>query len=81
LPADPIEIISLLIQASLSKNPYRLITNFVNTNIGFDLFPSYQSVLHSKKIRYPEYVFVDESHPEVELQSLLNNTASSILEL
>lgn len=65
-PADPIEIISLLIEASLSKNQYLLIRNFVNTKIGFDLFSSYQSILHSKKMRYPENIFVDESHAEVE---------------
>ncbi|XP_039968727.1 uncharacterized protein LOC120780528 [Bactrocera tryoni] len=81
LPADPIEVISLLMETSMSKHQYLVIRNFVNSKISFDLFPSYQKIQNSKKSRYPDNIFVDESHAEVELQSLLNSTASSIIEL
>ncbi|XP_039233158.1 uncharacterized protein LOC120322169 [Drosophila yakuba] len=81
LPADPDEVISLLMETAMSKNQYLLIRNFVNSKISFDFFPCYKRILNSKKKRYPENISVDESHAEVELQSLLDNTASSILEL
>lgn len=81
LPADPTEVISLLMETGMTKHQYLLIRNFVNSKVLFDLFPSYQCILSSKKARYPDNISVDESYAEVDLQSLLDNTASSILEL
>lgn len=45
-PADPNEVISLLMETDMSKNQYLLIRNFVNSQISLDLFPSYQSILN-----------------------------------
>jgi len=81
LPADPMEVISLLMETSMTKHQYLLIRNFVNSKISFEFFPSYQRLLSLKKIRYPDGIYIDESRAEVELQSLLDNTASSIIEL
>jgi len=81
LPADTTEVISLLMETAMTKPQYLLIRNFVNSKILLDFFPSYQCILSSKKDRYPENISVEESYAEVELQSLLNNTASSILDL
>jgi len=81
LPADPTEVISLLKETGMTKHQYLLVRNLVNSQILLDFFPSYQCFLSSKKDKYPENISVDESYAEVKLQSLLNNTASSILEL
>lgn len=44
-------------------------------------FPIICYVLKFKTLRYPNNISVDETYAEVDLQSLLDNTASSILEL
>jgi len=67
-------------ETGMTKHQY-LIRNLVNSKILLDFFPSYQCILSSKKDRYPDNISVEESYAEVELQSLLNNTASSILDL
>jgi len=67
-------------ETGMTKHQY-LIRNLVNSKILLDFFPSYQCILSSKKDRYPDNISVDESYAEVELQSFLNNTASSVLKL
>lgn len=79
--ADSNEIICLIMETAMSKSQYMLIKNYVNSKISFDLFPSYQTIVSANKKRYPENISVDESHAEIKLQILLDNTAMSILEL
>ena len=69
LPADPKEVISLLMETGMTKHQYLLIRNFVNSKTLIDFFPSYKCILSSKKERYPDNISVDESYAEVELQS------------
>lgn len=67
----------------LTKHQYLLIREFVNCEASYNLFPSYEKILKFKTLRYPNniYIDIDETYAEVDLQSLLDNTASSILEL
>lgn len=74
------EVLSLFVEAKLTKHQYILIKNFINNNTACDILPSYQSVLAVKKKCYTENLSVSESKAEVELQSLLNHTTSRILE-
>lgn len=80
-PADCNEVLYLIMETEMSKHQYLLVRKFINTKLAFKLFPSYENILAAKKKRYPEQISVSESHAEVELQSLLDNTASCILEL
>lgn len=68
-------------ETGMTKHQYLMIQNFVNSKILLDFFPSDQCILSSKEDIYPDNISVDESYAEVELQSLLNNTTLSILEL
>lgn len=43
------EVLSLLVEAQLTKHQYLLIKNFVNTKISSNIFPSYHNVLKEKK--------------------------------
>lgn len=45
------------------------------------LFPSYSQVYEYKKECYPENIEVDETGASVELQSLVNHSASRVLHL
>ena len=51
--------------------------SFVNFEVSYKLLP----ILKFKTLRYPENITVEETYAEVELQSLLDNTALSILQL
>lgn len=81
LPVNVNEVISIITEASLTKHQYLLIRNFINSKIDVNLLPSYDSILKAKKKSYPDQITISESHAEVELQSLLNHTATRILEL
>lgn len=74
------EILSLIVEAKLTKHQYILIKDFVNSKVASNTFPSYQKVLKAKKKCYPSDEQVSDSSAEVELQSLLNHTATRILE-
>lgn len=75
------EVVSLIIETNLSKHQYLTIRNFVNSKSLCDIFPSYEKVLKAKAFSYPEKITVSESGAEVDLQSLLDHTASQILKL
>lgn len=74
------EVLSLFVEAKLTKHQYLLIMNFINSKMSCKVLPSYQSVLQAKKKCYPSDMVVTESKAEIELQSLLDHTASRILE-
>lgn len=76
---DADEVLSLLVEAKLTKHQYILLRNFINSKIN-NMFPSYQKVLKSKKKCYPseDYIKITESSAEIELQNLLDHTASRI---
>jgi len=75
------EVLSLLMEANLSKHQYFLIRSYVNSKTSFDLFPSYGQLLKAKKLTYPDKITVSESKSEVELQSLVDHTARRIVKL
>lgn len=77
------EVLSLLVEAQLTKHQYLLIKKFVNTKICLNIFPSYHKILKEKKSCYPEtsHTKVTESSAEVELQALLDHTAERITKL
>lgn len=77
------EVLALIIDTNLTKQQYWHIRNFVNSKVSFSLFPSYEKVLREKKKSYPnsKYIAVSESKAEVDLQNLLDHTASRILDL
>jgi len=80
-PASANEIISLIMEASLTKHQYMLIREFVNSKISTELFCSYDNVVKEKNKCYPKNITVSEAHAEVELQSLLDHTTKRIIEL
>lgn len=81
IPAKESEVISLIAEANLTKHQYQLIRSFCNNKIGNHFFPCYDNILKEKQKSYPDQMSVSESEAEVELQSLLDHTASRILEL
>lgn len=77
------EVLSVIIDTNLTKHQYLTIRDFINSKLSYNVLPSYKKVLSEKKKSYPdaESVTVSESQAEVELQSLLDHTASRILDL
>jgi len=75
------EVLSLFVEANLTKHQYLLIRLFVNLKIGYHLLPSYNNILMAKTKCYPDNITVNESHAEVEHQNLLDHTATRILQL
>lgn len=75
----PEQALSLLLDASLSKHQYQIIRK-ATIEIGFDIFPSYHKVLEAKKECYPSEVEITESCATVKLQTLLNHTATRIMQ-
>lgn len=78
--ADAEKVLSLVVEAKLTKHQYLLIKNFINSQISFDILPSYNKILAAKKKCYPLEETITESSAEVELQSLLDHTTNRILE-
>lgn len=73
------EVLSFLTEVKLTKHQYLLLKDFINSK-SKNALPSYQKVLDAKKRCYPSNECVTESSAEVELQSLLDHTASRILQ-
>jgi len=78
-PSNADEVLSLFIEAKLTKHQYLLIRTFVNKKTSSNILPSYQNIINAKKKCYPEMISISESKAEVELQSLLDHTASRIV--
>lgn len=76
---DSSEVLSLIVEAQLTRHQYILVKKFIDNKFSKTIFPSYQSVVESKKHCYPSDITVTESSAEVELQSLLDHTANRIL--
>lgn len=77
---DSSEVLSLIVEAKLTRHQYLLIKKFIDNKISKHILPSYQSVVQSKKRCYPSDIVVTESSAEVQLQGLLDHTANRILE-
>lgn len=69
------EALSLVIEAQLSRKQYETIRKYAP-----DIFPSYKVVQSEKLAAYPENVQVTEVEAVVPLQSLLNHTATRLLQ-
>lgn len=78
---NAVEVLALIIETNLTKQQYLNIRSFVNSKLSCGMFPSYEKVLKEKNNSYPESITVTEGHAEVELQNLLDHTASRILDL
>ena len=77
-PAKACEAISLITDANLTKHLYLLIRSFINNKLDIGFLPCNDSILNEKQKSYPEQITVSESVAEVELQNLLDHTASQI---
>ncbi|XP_036148284.1 uncharacterized protein LOC118647442 [Monomorium pharaonis] len=73
------QALSLLIRGKLTKSQYNLI-RLGAKEMGSDLYPSYKRILEAKKQCYPNGITVTDDSAEVSLQSLLNHTASRLLQ-
>lgn len=77
---DTNEVLSLLIEANLTKHQYLLIKKFIDSKVSFNIFPSYHSIVSAKKNCYPSNITITESSAEIELQNLLDHTVTRIME-
>ena len=75
------KVSSFLVYTGISKHQYMLMRSFVNFKVSYNLLPSYEKILKFKTLRYPENSTVEETYAEVELQSPLDKTALSILQI
>lgn len=73
------QVVSLFIEAKLTKHQYLLLRDFIHSKLP-NVLPSYQKVLEAKKQCYPSGISVTESTAEIDLQCLLDHTCSRILE-
>lgn len=73
------DVLSLLTEAKLTKHQYLLIRDFINSRKK-PYLPAYGKLIEAKKKCYPENIKVTESTAEVELQSLLDHTATRIVD-
>lgn len=74
-------VLSLLMETGIIKHQYLVIREFVNNEASCNILPRYEKILKLKKSRYPNDITVGETNAEVELQSLLDNAATSVLQL
>lgn len=74
------ECLSLFTEAKLTKHQYLLIKEFINIKLSAKVLPTYQDLLSAKKKCYPADVIVTDNLAEVKIQSLLDHTASRIIE-
>ncbi|XP_046384825.1 uncharacterized protein LOC124155152 [Ischnura elegans] len=72
------EAVSLIVTAQLTKSQYLFIRETAKFH-GHDIYPNYERVKKAKKVTYPEGITIEEEKCEVDLQSLLNHTASRII--
>lgn len=70
--------LALYVQTRMTKYQYQVLRQALQ-NEGYDILPSYKSILSSKKECYPENIEVTESSARVPLQNLLDHTAERIL--
>lgn len=71
---SPREALSMIIEAQLSRKQYEIVRNFAT-----DMFPSYKMIQVEKTLCYPNDVSISETTAEVPLQSLLDHTATRLL--
>lgn len=69
------QALSLIIEAQLSRKQYETVRNYAP-----DIFPSYKLVQAEKISSYPKNVQVTETEAIVPLQSLLNHTATRLVQ-
>lgn len=67
-------------EAKLTKHQYLLINEFINSKKN-PVLPLYKKVLEAKKRCYPTEQEISESSAEFELQSLLDHSATRIMDL
>lgn len=77
------EVVSLIMEANVTKHKYLHIRVFVTLNLISDFFIVTKKYWLKSKISYPpsDAITVTESTAEVDLPSLLDNTASQIIDL
>lgn len=75
------EVLSILVETGLSKQQYLTIRSFINTKTSYNLLPSYEKLLAAKAASCPVSINVSDSQADVELQSLVDHTASRIVQL
>lgn len=73
------QALSLLIEGKLTTSQYKLIRSQAK-EMGSDLHPPYFRVFQAKKRYYPDAIEVTDHSAEVSLQSLLNHTASRLVQ-
>lgn len=73
------QALSLIIEGKLTISQYKLIRSQAK-EMGSDLYPSYKRIFEAKQRCYPDGIEVYDDRAEVSLQSLLNHTASRLLQ-
>ncbi|XP_059223235.1 uncharacterized protein LOC131997013 [Stomoxys calcitrans] len=73
------EALGLYVDMDLSYRTYNMMRNLVNS-FHKDCFPSYKALFKSKQELIPHDIEVTESSAEIPLQSLLNQTAKSLMD-
>jgi hypothetical protein len=73
-----VEVISLLVEAQLSKHQYNTIRLQAKTK-GCNIYPSYNKVRATKEHCYRDSTIITEDECEVKIQQLLDHTAKRLL--
>lgn len=71
--------LGLLIERKFTKSQFNLMRSQAK-ELGHNLYPSYRRLLEAKKQCYPDGIKITDDSAEVSLQSLLNHTASRLLQ-
>lgn len=65
---DAKEVLSIILEANLTKYKYILIKEFINNKTSSNILPSYESIVRAKKYCYPDDVSLSESKSGVKLE-------------
>lgn len=76
----PQQALALYYDLSLSVRKYNILRSVINA-LHKDCFPSYRQILQTKNNYLPSNIAVSDISAEVDLQSLLNKTVNSILNI
>lgn len=74
------EAVAILLDLNLTKQKYENLWSYImDKNI--NLFPAYEQIMNVKKECYPDNIEVTDVTAKVNLQSLLNHTASRFIKI
>jgi hypothetical protein len=74
------QALAMIIEGKFTTSQYNLI-RLQTKEMGCDIYPSYKCVVEAKKRCYPDTIEIMDDRAEVSLQSLLNHTASRLIQI